>query len=134
MGAGKTYLASIAVDYLKSVRKDQNVAVLVIYCGYNEAKGQSVDNLVAALIKQVLQIRPDISEDLKDLYEESSRTDVLPRLDKLTEILRAELVKFDACFIVIDGLDEMLEESSRQTLLETLTHGKVNILVTSKAS
>ncbi|KAL8911368.1 MAG: hypothetical protein Q9171_003462 [Xanthocarpia ochracea] len=132
MGAGKTYLFSIAVDYLKSVRKDQNVAVTVIYCGYNEAKGQSVDNLVAALIKQVLQIQPDISEDLKKLYEESSRTDVLPRLDKLTEILRAELVKFDACFIVIDGLDEMLEESNRQTLLETLTHGKVNILVTAR--
>ncbi|KAL8861141.1 MAG: hypothetical protein Q9178_002357 [Gyalolechia marmorata] len=132
MGAGKTYLASIAVDYIKTVRKDQEVALLVIYCGYNKAKGQSVDSLIAALIKQFLQIRPDISEDLKNLYEKSSGTDVLPRLDKLTKILRAELVQFDACFIVIDGLDEMLEESSRQTLLETLTHGKVNILVTSR--
>lgn len=132
MGAGKTFLASITIEYLKNTRRDQNVAVLVLYCGYNEPRSQSADNLVATLIKQILQIRPEVSEDLKKLYKESSRIDVSPKLDKLTTILRAELAKFDDCFIVVDGLDEMLDESNRKSLMETLNYGKVNIMVTSR--
>ncbi|KAL8722851.1 MAG: hypothetical protein Q9225_000738 [Loekoesia sp. 1 TL-2023] len=132
MGAGKTYLASIAVEHLKNTRGDQNIAVLVLYCGFNEAKTQSIDNLVAALIKQILQLRPEVNEDIKKLYKEKSATGVSPKLDKLTTLLRAELAKFDDCFIVVDGLDEMLNESTRQSLLETLNYGKVNIMITSR--
>ena len=106
--------------------------MLVIYCGYNEAKSQSIDNLIASLIKQILQIRPDISKELQELYITHSRTDVFPSLQILTGILRTEIAKFDKCFIVVDALDEILNESSRLHLLETLTHGKVNIMVTSR--
>ncbi|KAL8960007.1 MAG: hypothetical protein Q9193_003220, partial [Seirophora villosa] len=120
------------VEYLKNTRKDQNVAVLILFCGYNEERSQSVDKLVAALIKELLQIRPEVSKELKKLFQESSRTDVSPSLEKLIPILRAEMDKFDDCFIVIDGLDEMLVEAQRRNLLETLTHGKVNIMVTSR--
>lgn len=132
VGAGKTFLASIAMEYLKNARKDQNVAVLILFCGYNEEKSQSVDKLVGALVKELLQIRPNVSDELKKLFQESSRIDVSPSLENLIPILRAEMAKFDDCFIVIDGLDEMLDESQRRKLLETLTHGKVNIMVTSR--
>ena len=53
---GKTYMASIVFDHLKQLHDGKNVAVLIAYCGYNEAKSQSIDNLVAALIKQFAQI------------------------------------------------------------------------------
>ena len=131
-GAGKTFLASIVVEHLKKYKKEENTAVLVIYCGYNEAKSQSIDNLIAALIKQVLQIRPEVSKELKDLYKKHSRTDVFPSLEELTKILRAELAKLDNCYIVVDALDEIFEESKRQLLLETLVYGEVNIMVTSR--
>ena len=131
-GAGKTFLASIVVEHLKRTQKEKNMAVLVIYCGYNEAKSQSIDNLVAALIKQILQIRPNVSNELKELYKSHSRTDVFPSLQDLIKILRTELTKFDNCFIIVDALDEILDESKRLLLLETLTHGKVSILVTSR--
>ncbi len=131
-GAGKTFLASIAVDYLKTTFKWQNAAVLVIYCGYNDAKSQSIDNLIASLIKQILQLRPDVSKELQELYKTHSRTDVFPSLLMLTGILRTEMAKFDRCFIVVDALDEILDESKRLLLLETLTYGSVNIMVTSR--
>ncbi|KAL8627130.1 hypothetical protein Q9189_007160 [Teloschistes chrysophthalmus] len=132
MGAGKTFLASIAVEHLKNTLKHQNTAVMILYCGYNQARSQSVDSLVAALIKQVLQIRPAISEKLKELYNVHARTGIFPSLTELTKILRAELGKFDNCFIIIDGLDELLDEAKRQELLDTLTHGRVNVLMTSR--
>ncbi|KAL8870107.1 MAG: hypothetical protein Q9174_003770 [Haloplaca sp. 1 TL-2023] len=132
MGAGKTFLASIAVEYLKKTRRSSNTAILVIYCGYNQTKSQSVDSLVAALIKQILQAKPEISKDLRELHSVHARTDVFPSLAELTKILRAELDKFDNCFIIVDGLDELLDESKRQKLLETLIHGKSNVMVTSR--
>ncbi|KAL8680364.1 MAG: hypothetical protein Q9186_003443 [Xanthomendoza sp. 1 TL-2023] len=132
MGAGKTFLASIAAEHLKKTHKDRNTAVLVLYCGYNVAHSQSIDSLVAALIKQVLQIRPEISEELRNLHKEHSRTDVFPSLKALTKIFRAELDKFDDAFIIIDRLDELLVESKRMKLLETLADDKVNIMITSR--
>lgn len=131
-GAGKTFLASIVFGHLKMVHEGQNIAVLILYCGYNEAKSQSIDNLVAALIKQIVQIRPDVSKELKELYDHHSRTEIFPSLKDLTKVLRLELAKFDNCYIIVDGLDEILDESNRLALLETLTHGKVNIMVTSR--
>ena len=131
-GAGKTFLASIVVEHLKKCESEENMAVLVIYCGYNEAKSQSIDNLIAALIKQILQIRPDVSKELQELYKAHSRTDIFPSLQTLTQILRTELAKFDKCYIVVDALDEILEDSKRQLLLETLVYGKVNLMVTSR--
>lgn len=132
MGAGKTFLASIAVEHLKKARRDKNAAVLVLYCGYNQDKSQSVVSLVAALIKQILQVRPDVSGDLKKLHTEHSRTDIFPSLDGLTMILHAELDKFDESFIIIDGLDELLDEPKRKELLDNLVRGKVNVMVTSR--
>ncbi|KAL8941302.1 MAG: hypothetical protein Q9216_002321 [Gyalolechia sp. 2 TL-2023] len=132
MGAGKTYLASIAVEHLKSISEGRNRAVLVVYCHYDEANNQSVDRFIAALIKQVVQIRPDDNEQLNKLRIESSRAGIFPSLQKLTTILREELAKFDISFIVIDGLDEMIEESERRNLLESLSHGNVNIMFTSR--
>lgn len=131
-GAGKTFLASIVFEHLKSVHEGHNVAVLIVYCGYNEAKSQSIDNLVAALIKQIVQIRPEVSKELKELYDHHSRTEIFPSLKDLTKVFRSELAKFENSYIIVDGLDEILNESNRLELLETLTYGKVNIMVTSR--
>lgn len=131
-GAGKTFLASIVFEHLKMVHEGQDVAVLIVYCGYNEAKSQSIDNLIAALIKQVVQIRPDVSKELKELYDHHSRTEIFPSLKDLIKVFRSELAKFDNSYVIVDGLDEILDESNRLELLETLTHGKVNIMVTSR--
>ncbi|KAL8824083.1 MAG: hypothetical protein Q9191_005314 [Dirinaria sp. TL-2023a] len=131
-GAGKTFLASIVFEYLRKIHAEQNVAVLIIYCGYNEAKSQSMDKLIGALIKQVIQLRPEVSKELKEVYRQHSRTQVFPSLPSLTKIFRSEIAKFEKCYIVVDGLDEIPDESNRLLLLETLTYGKVNIMVTSR--
>lgn len=68
--------------------KDQNTVVMILYCGYNQARSQSVDSLVAALIKQVWQIRPAISAEVKELHDVHARTNIFPSLTELTKLLR----------------------------------------------
>ncbi|KAL9609730.1 MAG: hypothetical protein Q9167_005519 [Letrouitia subvulpina] len=132
VGAGKTFLASIMSEYLKKTRKDQNAIVLVLYCGYNEAKSQSIDNLIGALIKQILQIHPTVSKGLKELYYNHTRTGVFPSLEVLIKVLREELSHFDSCFIIVDALDELLDEPKRQILIESLAYGTVHLALTSR--
>lgn len=69
---------------------------------------------------------------MKELYDHHSRTEVFPSLKDLTKVFRSGLARFKNCYIIVDGLDEILDESNRLELIETLTHGKVNIMVTSR--
>ena len=131
-GAGKTFLASIAFEHLKQSYHEQNVAVLIAYCGYNEAKSQSIDNLISALIRQFVQFQSVVSKNLKEMHKSHSKSDTFPSLPELTNLLRKEIAKFDRCFIVVDALDEILDEPKRREFLELLVYGKVNIMITSR--
>ena len=91
-----------------------------------------MDNLVAALIKQTLQARPGLSANLKQTYESFQRSDTFPSLEKLIELLYEELVRFDKCFIIVDALDEIREESNRLELLNILNLAKASIMITSR--
>ena len=131
-GAGKTFLASIVFEHLKQIYHERNVAVLIAYCGYNEAKSQSIDNLVASLLKQAVQSQPEISEDIKNVYKGHGKKDTFPSMQELTKLLQKEIAKFDRCFIIVDALDEILDEPKRLELLECLSNGKVKVMITSR--
>ena len=131
-GAGKTFLASIVFEHLKVTYQNDKVAVLIAYCGYNEAKSQSIDNLVAALTKQIIQMQPDVSKELKELYKSHHKTETFPPLAELVKAYQREIAKFQKCFIIVDALDEILDENKRLQLLETLVNGNANLLITSR--
>ena len=131
-GAGKTFLASIVFEHLKATYQNDKIAVLIAYCGYNEAKSQSIDNLIAALTKQIIQIQPDVSKELKKMYRSHSKTETFPPLAELVKVFQDEIAKFQKCFIIVDALDEILDENKRLQLLEILVNGNANLLVTSR--
>ncbi|KAL2044644.1 hypothetical protein ABVK25_012278 [Lepraria finkii] len=132
-GAGKTFLLPLSLSISKNPMTGQNVAVLIAYCGYNEARSQSIDNLVTALIRQVVQLQPAIGKEVHQMYKTHGKSDTFPSLPELSKLLREEIAKFDRCYIVVDALDEILDEPKRLELLEILIHGEVNVMVTSPA-
>ena len=140
-GAGKTFLASIIFDHLQEISQGQNHAVLIAYCGYNETKSQSIDNLVAAIVKQVIQIQPDKAESptkhsvgisLAEMYRSHSKKETFPSLPELRKLLHEELKKFEKCYIIIDALDEIADEPKRLELLDLLSAERLNVLITSR--
>ncbi|KAL8796487.1 MAG: hypothetical protein Q9195_001161 [Heterodermia aff. obscurata] len=131
-GAGKTYLASIVFEHLKVTHQNDKIAVLIAYCGYNEAKSQSIDNLIAALTKQIIQMQPNVSKELKEMYKSHCKTETFPPLAELVKTFQREIAKFQKCFIIIDALDEILDENKRLQLLEILVNGNANLLITSR--
>jgi ankyrin repeat protein len=113
---------------------ENNVGIAYIFCNYKDPN-QTLINLVASLLQQLVQAKSDISDDIITLYESHVKKRTRPSLAEYSQILRSEILHFSKIFIVIDALDECRESNStRETLLtiiETL-RPTVHLLVTAR--
>jgi hypothetical protein len=133
-GAGKTYIASSTVNELRRLHKTDKALVLVAFCSFDSADSQSIDHLVTALLKQVVQARMELPENLEALYRKHRTDDTRPPLADVCNILGKAMSQSPKTYIVLDALDEMTDEGKRLTLLETIykLEGKAKIMVTSR--
>src|SRR3984957_17434620 len=130
------YPRSIVVNPLQTLsNENDSVATTFIYCNYKEQAEQTVSNLVATLLKQIVQDRRAISDHVKSFYEDHQRREARPTLDQLTEVLISEIRTYSKVFIIVDALDECREDDgTRARLLKVLRSlpQQVNLMVTSR--
>ena len=133
-GAGKTFIASSTVNELRRLHKSDKALVLVAFCSFDSADSQSIDHLVTALLKQVVQARRKLPENLEELYRKHQTTDTRPPLEDICNILGEAMLQSPKTYIVLDALDEMTDEGKRLILLETIYNlkGSAKIMVTSR--
>lgn len=133
-GAGKTFLASIVIEKLRELYRGQNVAVLMLYCDYADPETQSIQPLIASLLKQCIQDRSVLEKKLEELHETHYKRETRPTLEELKDLLENAISQYDKTFVVLDALDEMLDENSRSELIDSLRalKQKTNLLVTSR--
>src|SRR3984957_19838431 len=124
------------MDHLQTLFEDnESAAIAIVYCNYKEQADQTVSNLVAALLKQIVEDRRAISDHVKSFYERHQRRKTRPTRDQLTEVLISEIRTYSKVFIIIDALDECREDdATRAMLLRTLRSlpEQVNLMVTSR--
>src|SRR3984957_18446143 len=127
---------SIVVNHLQTLSEENDlVATTFIYCNYKERAKQTVSNLVASLLRQIVQDRRAISDDVKSFFERHRRHTSPPTLDQLTNVLISEIQTHSKVFIVVDALDECREDdATRARLLKVLRSlpRQVNLMVTSR--
>src|SRR5271170_1934572 len=124
---------SIVVNHLQTLF--DSVATTFIYCNYTERAEQTVSNLVASLLRQIVQGRRAISDDVNSFFECHRRQTSRPILDQLIDVLISEIRTRSKVFIVVDALDECREDdATRALLLEVLRSlpRQVNLMVTSR--
>ena len=124
---------AIAVDHLQKSFKGKDLAVACIFCNYQERSTQSLEELVASVLKQIIQDQSSASETIKVLCKEFRDKQRHPRLTNLIDALRSEIGTYSKVFFVIDALDECPEDCQGQliTELESIS-STVNLLVTSR--
>jgi len=123
------------VHHLQTIFKDDNVAVACIYCNYKEQIEQEVPNLVASLLKQIVQDQCETSDNVKSLYQLHNDQSTRPTLDEFTATLESEIQvrAYSKVFIVVDALDECPEDNRVNLLDELRSLPKaVNLMVTSR--
>jgi hypothetical protein len=108
---------------------------MCIYCNYKEQALQTISNLAASLLKQLLQDRNTLSEAIKLFCKHHQDRDTHPTLDEFLEVLGSEIGMYSKVFIVVDALDECTEDyGTRANLLRALRTlpGTVNLMFTSR--
>jgi hypothetical protein len=105
-GAGKTMIAAIAVDYLLKTTQSNSVGVAYLYCNYKAQKEQDTTNLLAAILKQLVQAQPSLIEPVEQLHMQHAQRGTRPSVEEIFAVLHSVLAKFTAVHVVVDALDE----------------------------
>jgi hypothetical protein len=96
---------------------------------------QTVFNLIASLLKQLVQDHSAAYDRVKSLYEYHHDRRTRPTLNGIQQALQSEIGTFTKVFIIVDALDECSEtDGTRATLVAALRSlaTTVKLLVTSR--
>jgi len=144
-GAGKTVLASFIIEQLKQFcQNEEAINLSYYYCHYTHtAKGRPADGISPHIqdeaksflhwvVGQACRQAKRIPVKLQNLYE----MDCDPSIRDLEEILESLVLSFNACFLVIDAVDESIPRNDFLDIIATLAtdprFSTVRILATSR--
>ena len=102
------------IDYLKRTFHE-DVGIAFVYCNYNEKGDQTVTNLIASLLQQLIQRHPIVPNKIRTLYEQHICKRTRPTLAEYSELLRLELTSCPRAFVVVDALDECDDSSGTRS-------------------
>ena len=137
-GAGKTILTSIVVEELTTqFSKDPNISIAYIYCNFRRQDEQKISDLLASLLKQLVESQPSLLGSVKTLYGRHKDRRTRPSLDEISGVLQSVAATYSRVFIIVDALDEcQISDGCRQRFLAGLfnLHAKcgANLFVTSR--
>ena len=106
-GAGKTMITSILIEHLYTrFQDDSSIGIAYLYCNFRRQHEQKPENLLASLLKQLVQEQPSIPESIKSLYERHKDKRTRPSFEEVSKALHSVAVSYSKTFIIIDALDE----------------------------
>jgi Cdc6-like AAA superfamily ATPase len=115
-GAGKTMLATIAISHLLQTVQNDFTGVAYVYCNYKKQNEQSASSLLAAILKQLVQAYPLLTEPVKRLHALHKERETRPSIVELFDTLQTALTSLSTVYIVVDALDECRDDVRRSFL------------------
>jgi Cdc6-like AAA superfamily ATPase len=130
-GAGKTIITSIVIDHLCTrFHNDPDIGIAYLYCNFQQQQDQKLEDLLANILKQLIQERPSIPESVGSLYKRHKAKGTRPVLDEISKALYAIVADYARTFIIVDALDEcpVSNGNRRRFLLELFNlHAKTEV-------
>lgn len=132
-GAGKTVLTSIVIDHLVKHFENENVGVAWIYLNYREKDLQTIENLFASLLRQLIQKGGSDTEAMITSIGVSWR-EGKPTFTGYKNMLQKALQQYSKTIIIIDALDESRTQDLRKDLVSEVRSLRpaINLLITSR--
>lgn len=137
-GAGKTILTSIVIDYLcKRYGDDPRTGIAYVYCNFRHQHVKKSEDLLANILKQLLQKQEFVPENIKALYRQRRQQSTHLSLEEISKSLQHVFRQLSRSFVIIDALDEcQLSDRGRTRFLSHIfdlqKQGQINIFVTSR--
>ena len=131
-----TWSSSLVIDRLRDGYDGQRVAISFIYFDYRDQGGQSQENVVASLLRQIASHKSVLPVSLDELCTKFRDRNRKPQIQDLELALLHVCQDFDQVFIAIDALDECDEEMRRKTFLPFLAKlqqtPRIRLFITSR--
>jgi AAA domain len=138
-GAGKTILTSIVAEELsRRFEDDNNVGIAYIYCNFKRQNEQNVEDLLASILKQLAQGRPNLPESIRLLYKQCKLKNSRPSVNDMVAALESVAAQCSQVFVLVDALDECrVSDNCRVNLLSAISDFQakcgVNLFATSRS-
>ncbi|KAF5584277.1 AGC PKA kinase, partial [Fusarium subglutinans] len=137
-GSGKTILTAIIIDHLCTKFQDESdIGIAFIFCNFRRHHEQRLEDLLAALLKQLTQQQLSVPSSVRELYSGWKNKGVRPSTEKLSMALQSVAALFSRIFVILDALDEcQIANGCRKTFLDEMLSLQarcgINLLVTSR--
>ncbi|EHK50281.1 Hypothetical protein TRIATDRAFT_154409, partial [Trichoderma atroviride IMI 206040] len=137
-GAGKTIITALVVQNLASrFAHDPKVGIAYTYFNFWQQEEHWIEDLFAALLKQLSEGLFPLPASLKALYYDHQGNGGRPSFEKISKVLQSIIrISYERVFIIVDALDECQESNScRMRFIEglfVLQQCGANILATSR--
>lgn len=138
-GAGKTIITALVVQNLSSrFAHDSKVGIAYTYFNFWQQEGHWIEDLFAALLKQLSEGLSPLPASLKTLYYDHQGNGGRPPFEKVSKVLQSIIrISYERVFIVVDALDECQESNNcRMRFIEELfglQQCGANIMATSRS-
>ncbi|KAF7296291.1 Ankyrin 2,3/unc44 [Mycena chlorophos] len=132
-GAGKTVLMSVIVDHFTQIQKqDPDIGCGFLYLNYQQSDTQTLQNLLAAIWRQLIYNKSTGIDDAKAMYLSCQERETTLSLEEIQSLLQDFSPSFKQIYIMLDALNEY--SSNRQDLISNILQiGKnVKLLVMSR--
>jgi Cdc6-like AAA superfamily ATPase len=137
-GAGKTMSATIIVDKLYTqFQNNTAVGIAYVFCNFRREHEQKPVDLLASLLKQLIQRLPSVPQSVQRLYEHHQHKRTRPLFDEISQATQSVIPHYSRTFIIVDALDEcQISEGGRKKFLTELFRlqdkTEANLFVTSR--
>lgn len=130
-----TPYSSIVVDYLRRERAQrqlsEKIGIAVLYLRYNDPE-QTLENLLASLLKQLAQEQDTVPPLLQGLFEQHRDHNMAPSLEDITTVLTSLIETYTEVFFIVDALDECVDEVRWELLEKLRLCKKAHLMITSR--
>lgn len=106
-----TITRSAVIDKLQNQLSGQNVGLAFAYCHYKERDTQTLANLIASLVQQLVQCLSTIPDQVRTLYTQHNSKNTRPSGEEFLRILQLLVARFSHVYVVVDALDECNPET-----------------------
>jgi len=129
-------MVAITIDYLLRTVQSNNIGVAYLYCNYTAQADQTTTNLLAAILKQLVQARPSTAEPVARLYNHHASQETRPSPKEIFSALQSTLTCHSSVYLVVDAFDECPDKGTRSQLLDKLrtlqSKTDLHLMVTSR--
>jgi hypothetical protein len=120
------------IDHLEHLASESKSGLGFIYCDYKDPEHQSTENIVGAIIKQLLIQLPEIPDSVSSRSRNRMNAGKPLSLGEASELFHIICAQFSRVYICLDALDE-LQESNLRRILKWIHDGpSVQVFITSR--